>query len=87
MRDFEPLKPGCMKCEQVTGNVTCFPGPCVFYNERNLEGSKANQIAMLDRIRRGVRDPVRASAMETRSAETAGFGPQDDSAVAESQTP
>lgn len=55
-----PLSPACMKCEQVTGNSTCFPGPCVFYHERNLPGTKAYNIAMLDRIRRGSRDPIYA---------------------------
>ena len=59
--EFEPLAPGCMKCEQVTGRATCFPGPCVFLRERNVEGSKSNQIATLDRIRRGMRDRVSAA--------------------------
>ena len=51
MSDWEPLAPACMKCEQVTGNPSCFPGPCVFYHERNRAGTKAYHIAMLDRIR------------------------------------
>lgn len=49
----EPLSPACMKCEAVTGKTTCFPGPCVFYHERNTPGTKAHDIATLDRIRRG----------------------------------
>ena len=56
--DWQPLPPACMKCETVTGKSTCFPGPCVFYHERNIAGTKANQIAILDRVRRGMRDPV-----------------------------
>lgn len=60
MGDFKPLAPACMKCEQVTGRSTCFPGPCVFHHERNKPGTKAHDIAMLDRIRRGARDTVHA---------------------------
>lgn len=63
MVDDGPLPPACMKCEQVTGKTTCFPGPCVFFHERNIEGTKASQIATLDRIRRGARDAVRASEL------------------------
>lgn len=58
MREFEPLSPACMKCEQVTGKSTCFPGPCVFYHERNTLGTKSANIAALDRVRRGMRDSV-----------------------------
>lgn len=47
------LAPACMKCEQVTGKTTCFPGPCVFFHERNTPGTKAHAVARLDRIRRG----------------------------------
>lgn len=57
----EALSPACMKCEAVTGKTTCFPGPCVFYRERNIPGTKSNNIATLDRIRRGARDRVSAS--------------------------
>ena len=60
MRD-DALPPACMKCPQVTGNNTCFPQPCVFFNERNVPGTKANQIAQLDRIRRGSKEPIRAA--------------------------
>lgn len=60
-RDFEPLSPACMLCERVTGKSTCFPGPCVFYHERNTAGTKANQIATFERIRRGTRSTVHAS--------------------------
>jgi hypothetical protein len=49
-----------MKCEQVTGKSTCFPGPCVFYHERNTAGTKSHNIATLDRIRRGMRETVHA---------------------------
>ncbi len=56
------MAPACMKCVQVTGNSTCFPGPCVFYHERNIEGTKSHAVAMLDRIRRGAREPVYVSA-------------------------
>lgn len=61
MATDEPLSPACMKCEAVTGKVTCFPGPCVFFHERNIPGTKANNIAALDRIRRGSRAPVHAA--------------------------
>lgn len=54
----EPLSPACMKCEAVTGKATCFPGPCVFYHERNTPGTKAHNVATLDRIRRGKLNPV-----------------------------
>lgn len=53
MTSDEALSPACMKCEQVTGKTTCFPGPCVFFHERNTSGSKSHDIATLDRIRRG----------------------------------
>lgn len=68
---FEPLAPACMKCEQVTGKSTCFPGPCRFYHERSQEGTTAYNVARLDRIRRGMLDPIRASTPTTkpRSAE------------------
>lgn len=56
----EPLSPACMKCEAVTGKTTCFPGPCVFYHERNTPGTKAYNIATLDRVRRGMRETVHA---------------------------
>lgn len=56
----ESLPPGCMKCEAVTGISTCFPGPCVFFHERRIEGTKAHHIATLDRIRRGMQETVRA---------------------------
>lgn len=56
----EPMSPACMKCEQVTGKSTCFPGPCVFYRERGVLGTKSYNIAMLDRARRGMRDRVHA---------------------------
>jgi hypothetical protein len=49
-----------MKCPQVTGNITCFPGPCVFFHERNTPGTVAHNVATLDRIRRSG-DPVRAA--------------------------
>ncbi|HEX7856825.1 MAG TPA: hypothetical protein VF503_24365 [Sphingobium sp.] len=62
MADWKPLAPTCMKCEQVTGKDTCFPGPCVFFHERNTPGTKANQVATIDRIRRGQRDTVHATA-------------------------
>lgn len=52
MSDWKPLAPACMKCEAVTGKTTCFPAPCVFYVERNTPGTKAYNIATLDRIRR-----------------------------------
>jgi len=58
--DFEPLAPACMKCEQVTGKSTCFPGPCVFFHERNIEGTKANHIATIGHVRRGMRETVHA---------------------------
>lgn len=61
----EPMSPGCMKCEQVTGNSTCFPGPCIFFRERSTPGSKAHSIATLDRIRRGARDSVHAPPTTT----------------------
>lgn len=61
MANDEPLSPACMKCEAVTGKTTCFPGPCVFYRERDIPGTKANNIAALDRIRRGSRAPVHAA--------------------------
>jgi hypothetical protein len=67
MGDWKPLSPACMKCEQVTGKDTCFPGLCVFFHERNTPGSKAHQVAMIDRIRRGMREPVHASASITRT--------------------
>lgn len=60
MRD-EPVSPACMKCRDVTGKDTCFPGPCVFFHERNVEGSKAHAVATLDRIRRGARSPIYGS--------------------------
>lgn len=63
MVDDGPLPPACMKCEQVTGKSTCFPGPCVFFHERNIEGTKASQIAQIDRVYRGARDAVRASKL------------------------
>lgn len=56
------MAPACMKCEQVTGKSTCFPGPCVFFHERSTPGTKANQVATLDRIRRGSHEPIRAPA-------------------------
>ena len=59
-----PLSPACMKCEQVTGKLTCFPGPCVFFHERNIEGTKANQVATLGRIRRGAKESVYASGLD-----------------------
>ena len=49
--DEDAIPPACLRCEQVTGGATCFPGPCVFYRERNQPGTKSNQIATLDRIR------------------------------------
>ena len=58
----DALPPACMKCEEVTGKLTCFPGPCAFHRERNTVGSKSHQIATLDRIRRGMLDPIRASS-------------------------
>ncbi len=61
MSGWEPLSPACMKCEAVTGKGTCFPGPCVFFHERNTPGTRAFNVATLDRIRRGMREPVRAS--------------------------
>lgn len=61
MAEFEPLSPACMKCEQVTGKATCFPGPCVFFHERNQTGTKSHSIATLDRIGRGMREPVHAA--------------------------
>ncbi|QOT71916.1 hypothetical protein H5V43_01695 [Sphingobium fuliginis] len=54
MADWTPLSPACMKCERVTGKDTCFPGPCVYFHEQNKPGTKANQIAQIDRIRRGL---------------------------------
>ena len=56
----ESLSPGCMKCEQVTGNATCFPGQCVFWSQRDSYGTKAYNVAMLDRVRRGMRETVHA---------------------------
>lgn len=53
MSQDTPASPACMKCEAVTGKETCFPGPCVFFHERNIPGTKANNIAVLDQIRRG----------------------------------
>lgn len=64
MSDDEPMSPACMKCEQVTGNTTCFPEPCVFYRERQTLGTKSYNIAMLDRARRGMRETVHASIGE-----------------------
>lgn len=61
----EPLSPACMKCEAVTGKSTCFPGPCVFLRERSMPGTKANNIARLDQIKRGMRDPIFASEAST----------------------
>jgi len=60
MSDWQPLSPTCGKCEQVTGKTTCFPGPCVFFHERSVPGTKSFNIATLDRIRRGTLDPVHA---------------------------
>lgn len=57
----EALPPACMKCEAVTGKVTCFPGACVFHRERNTPGSKSHSIATIDRIRRGMRGTVHAA--------------------------
>lgn len=57
----EPLSPACMKCVQVTGKSTCFPAPCKFYQERNIAGTKSHDVATLDRIRRGAREPVYVS--------------------------
>lgn len=45
------ISPACLKCPQVTGKTTCFPGPCVFFHERNLTGTKSNQIETLDWVR------------------------------------
>ena len=53
MANEYPLAPACMKCERVTGKDTCFPGPCVFFHERNTPGTKAHQVAQIDRARRG----------------------------------
>lgn len=47
------MAPACMKCQLVTGKSTCFPGPCVFYHERNTPGTTAHGIATIDRIRHG----------------------------------
>ncbi len=57
----EAMSPACMKCEAVTGKTTCFPAPCVFYLERGIPGTKAHNIARLDRIRRGMGDRVYVS--------------------------
>jgi hypothetical protein len=73
IRDFEPLAPACMKCEKVTGQSTCFPGPCRFYHERNIEGTTANAIATIDRVRRGMRDTVHAPSL-SRLHRTSGEG-------------
>ena len=56
-----PLSPGCGKCGQVTGLPTCFPNPCIFHAERNVQGTISNHIATIDRIRRGSREPARIS--------------------------
>lgn len=69
MSEWQPLSPACMKCEQVTGKSTCFPGPCAFFHERNTTGTKAHSVAMLDRIRRGARDTVHAPALNPMEAE------------------
>ena len=66
-----PMPPACMKCEQVTGKSTCFPGPCVFHLERGQPGTKSHDVATLDRIRRGSRDPVRTAAMDALIADSA----------------
>ena len=55
------LPQACMKCPQVTGNNTCFPQPCVFFNERIVPGTTANQIARPNRIRRDGKEPIRAA--------------------------
>lgn len=66
MTEFEPLSPACMKCEQVTGKSTCFPAPCVFFLERNKVGSRAHAVAVIDRVRRGMRETVHASEPSPR---------------------
>jgi hypothetical protein len=65
--EWEPLSPACQKCEAVTGKATCFPSPCVFYQERQAEGTRSYNIATLDRIRRGARDTVHVSAAIRRA--------------------
>lgn len=49
----EKLSPACMMCPRVTGAQTCFPEPCVFYRERNIEGTKSYAVMMLYRARNG----------------------------------
>jgi hypothetical protein len=66
MGDKYPMSPACMKCEKVTGKTTCFPGPCRFFRERGIAGTKAHNIATIDRIHRGMRDPVFVSATPTK---------------------
>lgn len=56
----EPLSPGCMKCEPVTGKSTCFPGPCIFFRDRDTPGTRSFNIARIDRVRRGMLDTVHA---------------------------
>lgn len=68
MSGERPLSPACMKCEAVTGNATCFPGPCMFFHERNTPGTRAHAVATLDRIRRGSLDPIRAATDLHRKA-------------------
>ena len=69
--DSEALAPACMKCQQVTGKSTCFPGSCVFFHERNTPGTVAHNVATLDRIRRGAGERVYAATdLHTRKGPT-----------------
>jgi hypothetical protein len=65
---MEGLSPACVKCQQVTGKSTCFPKPCVFFHERDLTGTKSNQIDTLDWIRKtGARRNQMASELPHES--------------------
>jgi len=68
--DSEAMAPACMKCQQVTGKNTCFPGPCVFFHERNTPGTAAYNVATLDRIRRGGGQVYAATDLHTRKGPT-----------------
>lgn len=65
--EWQALAPGCAKCDQVTGNATCFPGPCAFFADRSQPGTKSYNIAYLDRVRRGMLEPVHTSTPKASS--------------------